>query len=128
MFAMLDADADRKKRTRHQQPAEVNHQSSSPRIQSADDVRDETGAWQNTASLWEYDYHRRRQIDHDYYRRSYHDYIHDYFTSAEEALLVEAMAAHVGVEGVQEQGCAALYDLARNNPSTFSKRNILGLT
>ena len=93
MFAMLDADADRKKRKRHQQSAEVNHQSSSPRIQSADDVRDETGAWQNTASSWEYDYYRRRQIDHDYYRRRYHDYIHDYFTSAEEALTVEANAA-----------------------------------
>ena len=93
MFAMLDADADRKKRKSHQQPAEVNHQSSSARIQSADDVRDETGAWQNTASSWEYDYYRRRQIDHDYYRRRYHDYIHDYFTSAEEALTVEANAA-----------------------------------
>ena len=93
MFAMLDADADRKKRKRHQQPAEVHHQSSSPRIQSTDDVRDETGAWQNTASFWEYDYYRRRQIDHDYYRRRYHDYIHDYFTSAEEALTVEANAA-----------------------------------
>ena len=53
VFGMVDADADRKERKHHEQPAEVNHQSSSPRF------RDETFARKLSQSFRENeDFHR----------------------------------------------------------------------